>query len=142
MPRKLTRDALKRTERNIANLENGRDDVLFLFIEGVVSVVASDGRAIFGHLFGAHSLMYDDANLAYLMQEMTGDEWTNNPQEARKAFIQAQGGNRLQVVSYTRKGYLPVGWADAHAGYHAPETVAEYSGAFGTAPKASKASRK
>jgi hypothetical protein len=85
-------------------------------------------------MFGAHSLMYDDANLALLMENLTGNGWTGDPSKARKAFIKAQGGNRLQVVAYTRKGFVPVGWADHSELYNSPEQQVDYSGVFGKAP--------
>lgn len=139
MPKALTTAALYKTERLV-----GREKALFLLLANavgalIVSVVASDGRSIFGHICGAHSLHYDDANLALLMENLTGDSWSEDPKAARRAFVKGQGGNRIQEVSYTRKGFIPIGWASAHEDYNAPEAVASFGGTFGKVPAPRKA---
>jgi len=136
MSKRLTTDALFLTERLV-----GREKALWLIIDGIVSVVASNARAVFGHICGINSLHYDDDNLALLMENLTGESWKEDPKRARRAFVKAQGGNRIQEVSFHKNGFIPVGWAYEHEAYKAPEKQVDYTGTFGKAPEKQEAKK-
>jgi hypothetical protein len=76
-----------------------KDRAIWRLIDGIVSVVISKARNAIAHVAGYDAVLHDDDALRTVMETVTGRNYSGYRGETlRSAFIEAQGGNRIQII--------------------------------------------